>query len=66
MYDTIIIGGGPAGISAAIYLARKKMKIVVLTADFGGQAAKSSLVENYLEFSRFGFTTVAGFNSNNF
>src|SRR3989304_4236995 len=50
MYDCIIIGAGPAGMSAAIYLARKKMKIVLLALEIGGQAAKSSEVENYLGF----------------
>ncbi len=52
MYDCLIIGGGPAGISAAIYLARKKMSIVLLTTDFSGQTAKSSSIENYLGFSK--------------
>jgi len=52
MYDSIIIGGGPAGMSAAIYLGRKKMKVLLLTLDFGGQAAKSSEVENYLGFKK--------------
>lgn len=52
MYDVIIIGAGPAGLSAAIYLVRKKMKTLVLTEDFGGQTAKSSEVENYLGFTK--------------
>lgn len=52
MYDSIIIGGGPAGMSAAIYLARKKMKIVLISPEFGGQAAKSAEVENYLGFTK--------------
>ena len=50
MYDVIIIGGGPAGMSASIYTARKKLKTLLLTEDFGGQAAKSGEVENYLGF----------------
>ncbi|MEI7818740.1 MAG: FAD-dependent oxidoreductase [bacterium] len=50
-YDVIIIGGGPAGMTAAIYLARKKLKSLMLTKDIGGQAAWSSDVENYLGFS---------------
>jgi len=50
MHDTIIIGAGPAGLSAAIYLVRKKMKTLVLAEEFGGQMAKSSEVENYLGF----------------
>ncbi|OGD57153.1 hypothetical protein A2V71_01845 [Candidatus Berkelbacteria bacterium RBG_13_40_8] len=55
MYDSIIIGGGPAGMSAALYLARKKMKIVLISPEFGGQAAKSAEVENYL-----GYTKISG------
>ncbi len=55
LYDAIIIGGGPAGMSAALYLARKKMKIVLISPEFGGQAAKSSEVENYL-----GYTKISG------
>ncbi len=52
MYDTIIIGAGPAGMSAAIYLVRKRMKVIVLTNDFGGQTAKAAQVENYLGFEK--------------
>lgn len=51
MYDLIIIGGGPAGMTAGIYAARKKLKTLLLTQDIGGQAAWSSDVENYLGFS---------------
>ncbi|MFO0955165.1 MAG: FAD-dependent oxidoreductase [Candidatus Saccharibacteria bacterium] len=50
-HDVIIIGGGPAGMTAAIYCARKKLKVLLLTKDLGGQAAWSSDVENYLGFS---------------
>lgn len=50
IYDTIIIGGGPAGLSAAIYLARQKLKTLILTMDVGGQTALSSEIENYLGF----------------
>lgn len=52
MFDCIIIGAGPAGMSAALYLARKKMKIVMIASEIGGQAAKSSEVENYLGFTK--------------
>ncbi len=45
--DLIIIGGGPAGITASVYAARKKINFMVLTKDVGGQAAWSSDVENY-------------------
>lgn len=47
MFDLIIIGAGPAGITAAVYAARKKMNTLVLTMDIGGQTAWSGDVENY-------------------
>ncbi|MDD5665340.1 MAG: FAD-dependent oxidoreductase [Candidatus Omnitrophota bacterium] len=47
LYDLIIIGAGPAGITAAVYAARKKMDFLVLTGDIGGQAAWSGDIENY-------------------
>lgn len=47
MYDLIIIGAGPAGITAAVYAARKKMDFLVLTDDIGGQTVWSSEVGNY-------------------
>jgi alkyl hydroperoxide reductase subunit F len=46
-YDLIIIGAGPAGITAAVYAARKKMNFLVITRDIGGQAAWSGDIENY-------------------
>lgn len=51
MYDCIIIGAGPAGMTAAIYAARKKLKTLILTKDIGGQMIWSSDVENYAGFS---------------
>lgn len=56
MYDLIIIGGGPAALSAGIYAARKKINILLLTESFGGQMMKAPLVENYL-----GVTDLPGF-----
>jgi thioredoxin-disulfide reductase len=47
MYDTIIIGAGIAGLTAAMYAARKKMKYEILSADFGGQFMVSGEVLNY-------------------
>jgi len=47
MYDLIIIGGGPAGITAAIYAARRKLNFLLVTIDIGGQVVWSSEVENY-------------------
>ncbi len=45
--DLIIIGAGPAGITAGVYAARKRMNFLVVTRDIGGQAAWSGDVENY-------------------
>ena len=47
MYDLIIIGAGPAGITASVYAGRKKMQLLVISRDIGGQAAWSSDIENY-------------------
>lgn len=48
MYDAIIIGGGPAGLSAAIYLARAKYKVLVLEKEkIGGQITITAEVVNY-------------------
>ncbi|MGM5488602.1 MAG: NAD(P)/FAD-dependent oxidoreductase [Nanobdellota archaeon] len=50
MYDTIIIGGGPAGMTAAIYAIRYKLDNIVLTKTPGGTATEAHLVENYPGF----------------
>jgi thioredoxin-disulfide reductase len=47
MYELIIIGAGPAGITASIYAARKRMNFLTIAKDIGGQAALSSDIENY-------------------
>jgi alkyl hydroperoxide reductase subunit F len=47
IYDLIIIGAGPAGITASVYAARQRLKFLVLTMDIGGQAAWSGDIENY-------------------
>jgi NADH-dependent peroxiredoxin subunit F len=56
MYDVIIIGGGPAGMTAAIYASRKALSQVLISPDVGGQAAWASDIENYL-----GYPFVTGF-----
>ncbi len=47
LYDLIIIGSGPAGITAAIYAVRKKLKTLLITRDFVGQVGKISEIENW-------------------
>lgn len=46
-YDLIIIGAGPAGITASVYAARKQLDVLVISLDIGGQAAWSGDIENY-------------------
>ncbi len=50
LYDLIIIGGGPAGITAGIYAVRKKVKTLFITKDFIGQTGVTKEVENYPGF----------------
>lgn len=47
IYDLIIIGAGPAGITASVYAARKRLDFLVISLDIGGQAAWSGDIENY-------------------
>lgn len=46
MYDLIIIGGGPAGITAGIYAARKKINTLLITKEWGGQITQASDIQN--------------------
>jgi len=46
-YDLIIIGGGPAGLSAAIYAGRKALRVLVLAREQGGQLLLTREIENY-------------------
>jgi NADH-dependent peroxiredoxin subunit F len=50
MYELIIIGGGPAGMTAAVYAARKKINALMLTKDIGGQVMWTSSIENYMGY----------------
>jgi len=51
MYDLIIVGGGPAGLAAAVYGASEGLDVIVLEKNApGGQAGSSSKIENYLGF----------------
>ena len=52
MYDLIIIGGGPAGLTAGIYAQRARLKTLLLEKEIvGGQIAVSDVIENYPGFS---------------
>ena len=56
MYDIIIVGCGPAGMTAAIYAARANKKVLIIEKEtIGGQMASSPLIENYP-----GFTSISG------
>lgn len=56
MYDVIIIGGGPAGLTAGIYAQRARLKTLLLEKEFvGGQIAVSDIIENYP-----GFPSISG------
>jgi Thioredoxin reductase len=55
VYDAIIVGAGPAGLTAAVYCARKLMKTLVIGENVGGQATWSWNIENYM-----GFPTITG------
>jgi thioredoxin reductase (NADPH) len=46
-YDIVVVGGGPAGLTAGLYAARRALKTVILTKDLGGQAATTDWIENY-------------------
>ncbi len=46
-YDLVIIGGSAAGASAAIYGARRKLNLLMISEDFGGEVAQAGEIENY-------------------
>lgn len=48
MHDLIIIGGGPAGVAAAVYASRKKLKTAIIAETVGGQSLVSASVENWI------------------
>lgn len=52
MYDLIIVGGGPAGISASIYAGRYGLKTIIISDIIGGEIALSSVIENYPGFKK--------------
>lgn len=48
MYDLIIIGGGPAGVSAGVYASRKQLKTLFITSEWGGQSTVSPDIHNWI------------------
>ncbi|MCX7943541.1 MAG: FAD-dependent oxidoreductase [Deltaproteobacteria bacterium] len=50
VYDVAIIGGGPAGMTAAVYTLRKGLKTALFTFDIGGQMLETYSIENYMGF----------------
>ena len=54
-YDLIIIGGGPAGTAAAVYAARKRLKTLFITSEWGGQSVVSEQIYNWI-----GTPTISG------
>lgn len=54
-YDLIIIGGGPAGTAAAVYAARKRLKTLFITSEWGGQSVVSEQIYNWI-----GTTSLSG------
>jgi len=56
MYDLIIIGGGPGGVAAGVYAARKKVHTLLITETFGGQSEVSADIQNWI-----GTKSISGF-----
>lgn len=56
MYELIIIGGGPAGVAAGVYAARKKVHTLLITETFGGQSEVSADIQNWI-----GTKSISGF-----
>jgi alkyl hydroperoxide reductase subunit F len=50
MYDLAILGAGPGGLTAAVYAARKELKVILIARDIGGQTTLTADIENYMGF----------------
>jgi alkyl hydroperoxide reductase subunit F len=50
MYELMVIGGGPAGLAASVYAARKQLKTLLISGDIGGQINTTLGIENYLGY----------------
>jgi NADH-dependent peroxiredoxin subunit F len=49
-YDVLIVGAGPAGLTAAVYCARKMLNTIIISENIGGQALESWAIENYMGY----------------
>ncbi|PIP46049.1 MAG: pyridine nucleotide-disulfide oxidoreductase [Candidatus Colwellbacteria bacterium CG23_combo_of_CG06-09_8_20_14_all_42_19] len=56
MYDLVIVGGGPGGVAAGVYAARKKIKTLIIAETFGGQSLVSADIKNWI-----GTKSISGF-----
>ena len=54
-YDVVIVGAGPAGLTAGVYCARKMLNTIIISENIGGQALESWAIENYM-----GYRIIAG------
>ena len=52
MYEIIIVGGGPAGMAAAVYAARKRLNTLLITSDIRRTGKLDDGVENYLGYQQ--------------
>lgn len=53
LYDVVVVGGGPAGLSAAVYATSEGLRTLLIEGDkLGGQAGTTSMIRNYLGFPR--------------
>ncbi|HNW80284.1 MAG: FAD-dependent oxidoreductase [Methanoregulaceae archaeon] len=50
VFDVLIIGAGPAGLTAGVYCARKLLKTLIVSENIGGQASESWAIENYMGY----------------
>jgi len=55
IYDVIVIGGGPAGMTACVYAARKNLSVLLISIDIGGQVLMTPEIHNYM-----GYQYIAG------